>query len=400
MQLVSIAAGRDHTCGIGTDSIAYCWGSRNPGRAVTDPCVWNGQPCSVTPQAVAGGQRFVALAEGRGRLDCGLAASGAAYCWGSLYAEDIGLWGSAVPEPLGTALQFSAIGSGLQHTCGLDLQGQVWCWGANYMGTLGTGAPWGPGPEYSLDPLLAGEGAAFTSIAVGGAHSCAKNEAGQLFCWGDNTTGQLGGGLSPVDHECNSAHWSRDGFCEASPRGVYGGFVFTAVSGGWDHTCGVTEGTLLCWGANGAGQLGATTSQYTCPVLRGGTQPCAPYPVRVGFPFASADMPVVAVATGEGHTCALTGAGTIYCWGRNDRGQLGIGAVGDRALPTPVALDGITFRALTAALDHTCALAANGDAYCWGNNSGGQLGDGTTVDRSAPVRVRRPAQGSASSSAH
>jgi alpha-tubulin suppressor-like RCC1 family protein len=136
----------------------------------------------------------------------------------------------------------------------------------------------------------------------------------------------------------------------------------------------VTAGTLVCWGANGSGQLGATTSQDECPGWAGiGTQPCAPYPVHVGL----SEQQVITVAAGGAHTCALSADGTAYCWGANDHGQLGIGASGNRAAPTPVAAEGIAFRELTA-------------AYCWGSNSDGQLGDGTTTDRSAPVRVRRP----------
>ena len=383
MQLVHIVAGDEHTCGIGTDSLAYCWGSDNIGRTVADSCS-SGLVCSAIPGPVAGGHRFVALTADQSwfGLDCGLTASGAAYCWGEVGWMDVTVWGSVVPVPYATTLQFSALSSGGRHTCGLDLQRHIWCWGENFWAQLSTGV-W----DGTEDPQLVAGEAIFTFLSAGRTHTCAGNEAGQLLCWGDNTDGQLGSGLPVEDLGCG---WYTGDRCEANPRGVHGGWVFTAVGAGWYHTCGVTAGTLACWGANGAGQLGATTSQHTCPVRGEGTQPCAPYPVHVGFPLPSSDLQVTAVAAGGAHTCALTATGTAYCWGANDHGQLGIGASGNRAAPTPVAAEGIAFHELTAGHDHTCGIATDGDAYCWGNNSDGQLGDGTTTDRWAPVRVRRP----------
>lgn len=387
MQFVHIAAGSKHTCGIGTDSLAYCWGSDNIGRTVADSCP-SGLVCHAIPGPVAGGHKFVALTAGQSwfGLDCGLTASDGAYCWGEVGGTDVITWSSDVPMAYAPTIQFLALSSGGRHTCGMDLQRHIWCWGENFWSQLGVGVD-NDSIELSEDPQLVGGGAIFTSLAAGARHACAGNEAGQLLCWGDNTDGQLGSGLPVEDLRCGLFTGDR---CEANPRGVHGGYAFTALSAGWDHTCGVTAGTLVCWGANGAGQLGATTSQYTCPVRGAGNQPCAPYPVHVGFPLPSSDLQVTAVAAGGAHTCALTADGTAYCWGSNEHGQLGIGTAGDRGAPTLVAAEGIAFRALTAAYDHTCGIATNGDAYCWGNNSDGQLGDGTTIDRSAPVRVRRP----------
>lgn len=382
MQLVHIAAGDEHTCGIGTDSLVYCWGSDNIGRTVADSCP-SGLVCHAIPGSVAGGHKFVALTADQSwhGLDCGLTASGDAYCWGEVGSTDVTTWGSVVPVPYATTLQFSALSSGGRHTCGIDLQQHIWCWGENFWAQLGTRV-YGDSIEGTEDPQLVGGGAIFTSLSAGGSHTCAGNEAGQLLCWGDNAFGQLGSGLPVEDHGCG---WYTGDRCEANPRGVHGGWVFTAFSAGAHHSCGVTAGTLVCWGANDAGQLGATTSQRTCPFW-GATQPCEPYPVHVGL----SEQQVIAVAAGGAHTCALSAAGTAYCLGANNHGQLGIGASGNRAAPTPVAVEGIAFRALTAAYEHTCGIATNGDAYCWGNNSGGQLGDGTTTDRWAPVRVRRP----------
>src|SRR5438445_10237670 len=102
---------------------------------------------------------------------------------------------------------------------------------------------------------------------------------------------------------------------------------------------------------------------------------------------------VAAGGAGRGwHTCAVTTDGTIYCWGFNGNGQLGDGTRTNRAVPALVqAPAGVTFQAVSAGGQHTCAVASTGDAYCWGRNEFGRLGDGTAVDRTLPVRVAAPA---------
>jgi alpha-tubulin suppressor-like RCC1 family protein len=382
MQLASIAAGYDHTCGIGTDSLAYCWGSGNLGGAVADSACGAGLVCHAVPAPVAGGQRFKTLTVGV-RLDCGLTAAGAAWCWGDVGGWDFITWSSTSPVAYAEPLRFTAIASGYSHTCGLDAQQQLWCWGANLNGELGIGVG-GYDTEYTEEPLLAAGGAVFTSIVAGGKHTCAANEVGQLLCWGFNADGQLGSLAAEPGLVCPF------GPCETHPQGVHGGWIYTAVSAGWHHTCGLTSGLLVCWGANGAGQLGASASSDVCPPVESPGEPCAPYPVYVDFPPGFGDAQVVSVAAGGDHTCALTSAGAAWCWGSNAHGQLGIGVAGDRATPTLVAADTVTFRALSAGNAHTCGIATNGDAWCWGGNAGGQLGDGTTTDRLQPVRVRRP----------
>ena len=379
-QVASIAAGAYSTCAIGTDTLTYCWGYGNVGRPAGEWCSGLRGCGDSIPKPVVGAMRFVSLAAG-GRLACGLVTSGTAYCWGGVGSIDAGAWSSAVPVPYPGAPPFTAISSGRMHTCGLDGQRHVWCWGTEMFGDLGAGDTL----EFSVEPVLAAGGADFSAVAAGGMHVCAANEAGQLLCWGNNTSGQVGSGLEAPRH-CGIFSFGR---CALTPQGVRGGWVYTAVSAGGDHTCGVTAGTLVCWGSNRYGQLGTATNVLdSCGDIS--PWPCAPYPGHVGFPTADADDPIVAVAAGEAHTCALTTTGSAYCWGGNDYGQLGTGAEGDRAIPTRVAADGIAFRALSTGAYHTCGLATNGDAYCWGSNRYSQLGDGTTTDRWQPVRVLHP----------
>ncbi|MBK9232333.1 MAG: hypothetical protein IPO15_16155 [Anaerolineae bacterium] len=142
--------------------------------------------------------------------------------------------------------------------------------------------------------------------------------------------------------------------------------IGAAVNAGADHTCAVTaDGGVKCWGVNDRGQLGdGTTEQRGAPVDVSGLM-----------------SGVVAVSAGRGHTCALTTAGGVKCWGSNEFGQLGDGT--GAAQLTPVDVVGLTagVTAISAGGEHTCALTTAGGPKCWGNNIHGQLGDGTTEER-------------------
>jgi alpha-tubulin suppressor-like RCC1 family protein len=150
------------------------------------------------------------------------------------------------------------------------------------------------------------------------------------------------------------------------------GSTFTALTARYQHTCGLTSaGTAYCWGDNSYGQIGdGTTTQRLTPVA-----------VQGGLVFT-------ALTGGGQHTCGRTSAGAAYCWGYNATGALGDGTSGPNRL-TPVAVQGgLVFTALTAGFIHTCGLTSAGAAYCWGDNSYGQLGDGTGTYRLTPVAVQ------------
>jgi alpha-tubulin suppressor-like RCC1 family protein len=214
--------------------------------------------------------------------------------------------------------------------------------------------------------------------------------------------------------------------CALTPVAVSGGFTFTQITGGGSHTCGLTaDGTAYCWGSGASGQLGdnSTSRQqtpvpvatglrfttidaganHTCGLTGDGTAYCwgsntrgqlgdgtvtsrsTPAAVSGGIAF---DM-IVAGGFDIGHTCGLAADGTAYCWGDNELGQLGIGSADVAVHPEPVPVSGgLSFTALTAGLDrHTCGLVSSGAAYCWGENAFGALGDGSATTRTTPVRV-------------
>jgi hypothetical protein len=209
------------------------------------------------------------------------------------------------------------------------------------------------------------------TVAAGWGHTCALTTAGGLKCWGNNGVGQLGDGTNTK---------------RTTPVDVVGLTSGVAtVAAGRDHTCAVTTaGGLKCWGWNNYGQLGDGTN--TGPELCNG-YPCSRTPVDV----VGLTSGVAAVAAGGFHTCALTTAGGLKCWGWNNFGQLGDGTNTDRW--TPVDVVGLTSGVATVAAGggateaHTCAVTTAGGLKCWGDNWSGQLGDGTAMDRWTPVDV-------------
>ena len=233
------------------------------------------------------------------------------------------------------------------------VDGGVQCWGLNGDGELGNNSI-----VSSLVPVQTiAAGSGVTAVATGAAHGCAVVNGG-VKCWGYNANGQLGNGSTtqstvPVDV---SGLTSNVGTIEA----------------GENHTCAITgSGGLKCWGYNGFGQLGnGSTTQSTVPVDVSGLT-----------------SGVSAVANGAFHTCAILTTGGVKCWGRNDQGQLGNGANAQQNVAVNVSSLSSGVKAIDAGYLHTCALLTNGGLKCWGYNPFGQLGDGGTTSRNVPADV-------------
>jgi len=144
-----------------------------------------------------------------------------------------------------------------------------------------------------------------------------------------------------------------------------------SVTAGASHTCGLTgDGATWCWGSDEFGQLGSDAIASVALL---------PTAVETETRFA-------AISAGGGHTCAVTESGELWCWGRNDFGQVGDGSQVNRSLPVLISSSS-DFAAVTAGQVHTCALTTQGAAHCWGRNNNGQLGEGTATDRSQPAPV-------------
>jgi alpha-tubulin suppressor-like RCC1 family protein len=243
-----------------------------------------------------------------------------------------------------------SLAAGGLHTCAVDTGGAAWCWGENSSGQLGRGTLF---PDSVPAPVVGGLG--LSSVVAGGAHSCGLTPAGAAWCWGANGEGQLGAGPGPN---------------RTAPVLVDGGHVFVSLALGGIHTCGLrADGALYCWGANFEGQLGTGTFEgVDVPTL-----------VTGGHTFST-------VSAGDGHTCAVRTDGALLCWGGNEGGRLGDGTVVTRAVPGVVANPG-PWTGVAAGGDHTCGLLASGAAMCWGRGAEGQLGHGAFGQVLAPVAV-------------
>jgi alpha-tubulin suppressor-like RCC1 family protein len=257
----------------------------------------------------------------------------------------------------------SAVSAGFDYSCALSSNGTIKCWGYNGEGELGNGSF-----TDSSSPVQVSGITDATAISAGNDHTCALISDGTVECWGDNTYGQLGNGTSVGQ--------------SSTPVQVTDITSATAISSGSSHSCALLSGgPVKCWGLNGNGELGNTT-----------TTTGSSTPVQVSG-LASATE----VSASSYDTCALISDGTVKCWGDNGEGQLGDGVTdhsngpdwsGNDFSPTPVQVSGITSASeVSAGGWHGCVLVSGGTVKCWGGNSNGELGNGTTSDSWTPVSV-------------
>jgi alpha-tubulin suppressor-like RCC1 family protein len=349
----------------------------------------------------------------RSATSCALTQSGGVYCWGGNGGGQLGNGTSGgghhpVPGPVkgvggsGNLTGVVAVGVNVNNVCALTQAGGVLCWGTGYGNTpVAVQGEDGSG-------ILSGVAA----IAVGGNHACALAQAGGVLCWGDNGAGQLGDGTTAN---------------RMAPAPVYGlSAGVAAIVAGEYHTCALTmAGAVQCWGGNGNGQLGdggtaqhltpvpvlglgtgvasiSSSAFHTCAVLQAGTAQCwgnnfsgqlgdgsatlGFIPVDVKGVGGSGTLSgLAAISAGSTSTCALTTAGTAYCWGSNGFRNLGDGTNAPSTTPVPV--QGLSARAVAIAAgdQHTCALSTVGAVQCWGSNDSGRLGNGTNVDSASPT---------------
>lgn len=347
-------------------------------------------PAAADPPPAAG---VVALAGGY-QHTCALRANATVKCWGQndngqLGLGDLAARGDALSETgaglpvvnLGTGRTATAIAAGYgSHTCAILDNAKVKCWGDNAYGQLGLGDTQdrGDGPGEMGDDLAyvdLGTGRTATAIAVGDNHTCALLDNGVLKCWG------FAYGLGAGSFEDRGDEPGEMG--DALPAVDLGtGRTAAAVSAGQYLTCALLDNaTVKCWGLNYRGGLGLgdTTKRGTSPGQMGDALPV----VDLGTGRTASQ-----VSVSGSYTCAVLDDASVKCWGRNDMAQLGLGDTQDRgdqpgemgdALPAVSLGSGRTATSVVTGFRHTCAVLGNGGLKCWGENTSGELGLGTTA---------------------
>ena len=415
---VQIAAGNNFTCVLTASDNVWCWGTNLKGQFGNGTLM---PASSATPvQSLASGQMLTAIYGGTNATTnvgylCGLKPvmgfGVVPLCWGydgdGQTGNQTTLPAVVTPTPALNITNVISIGLGPAHMVALYGDNSEMGWGDFGNGKLGDGTSVG-----SLTSVARGASIPnATSVAAGGAHSCAISGANHtVSCWGDNSFGQLGNSLVGINYSA------------PDPTTITNA---SKLELGDNFSCALkSTGHVVCWGGNEHGQVGANSGGayfdtpqtlgltnivdiavgqfHACAVDNTGAVYCwgdstfrqlgdAPVMASYQAPALIADAPpnVVAVAAGARHTCVLTQAHEIYCWGANSDGQLGMGltdgtryfaaqsmpvmGVGTIAdLPVAITAGGINSGS-------TCAITQSGAVYCWGDNANGQLGTGDTV---------------------
>lgn len=245
----------------------------------------------------------------------------------------------------------SVVNIAQNHACALFANGAAWCWGQGSNGKLGNGLN-----TDSSTPVAVSGGYRYLSLSSGEAHTCGVTNTGAAYCWGTDAEGRLGTGATGN---------------RSAPTIVTGGHLFRSLATGRTHSCGiVTDFSGYCWGDNTNTKLGCGPA---CPTTS------TPTAVSGGYKF-------IQISAGDEHSCGVTSAGAIYCWGDNASGQLGNGGGADSNVPVFVS-SSEKFINVSAGAQHSCAVSSGGGAYCWGANGSGQLGDGTNTPSGLPVFI-------------
>lgn len=391
----AVTVGLRHACALTPQGAVLCWGDNGDGQLGDGTTVQHATPALVIGLT----QPIRAIAAGD-QHTCALDSAGAVRCWGSNASGALGNGSSAAQSTtpaLVTGLSGGvvAIAAGGSTTCAAMASGGAVCWGANSSGQIGDGSTMNRSAPSATTGVLGGVLAGATSLAPAGDHTCLIAAGGSVECSGDDTNGALG----------NGGNESVDTFVAS---GLMSDVV--AVTASLAVTCAlIDDGTVRCWGFGGDGELGNGISEASA----------TPVPV-IGL------SGVTGLAAGLDHVCAVTGSG-VSCWGDvtgadltggrvigstggdgsdgsdgsggdgsgSDGGEASVGSgpadAGDAGATSPLTAASVVgipggIKSVAAG-GGTCAITAAGAVLCWGDNTYGELGDGTTTPRAAPVAV-------------
>ncbi len=343
-----IAGGNWSSLSLKSDGTVWAWGYNSNGQlgdgTTTD---------RAAPVQVSGLSGITAVSAGEDSYSLALKSDGTVWAWGSNIYHELGAGVSSdqyTPVQVLDLSGVTAVAAAVAHSLALKSDGTVWAWGLNSDGELGDGTTINRTTPVQVSGL-----SNITAVSAENGHSLALRSDGTVWAWGSNNVGQLGDGTTTN---------------RTTPVQVGGlsGVTITALAAGWIYSLALaSDGTVWAWGSNNMGQLGdGTTTNRTTPVQVGGLSG------------------VTAVASAYESSLALKSDGTVWAWVYNTHGELGDGTTSKR--PTPVHVRGLSgVRAVAAGDRHGLAQKSDGTVWAWGVNSHGQLGDGTTTERHTPV---------------
>lgn len=390
-----LGAGGYHACAVTDSGGVKCWGVNGNGQlgngSTTGPgtCTYYDTAstetttlaCGMTPVDVSSLSSGVAKVVSGGYFSCALTTAGGVKCWGSNLYGQLGngsTTASSVPVNVsGLTSGVTALSAGMNHVCALMSAGGVKCWGNNEYGKLGDGSSTGPqtcndgtnNVACSQTPVnVSGLTGAVTVVSAGLEFTCGLISGGTIECWGRNTWGSLGDGSTT------------DSTYPVSVIEIVSGATALSSSPNGYFSCAVVSGAAKCWGSNDYDSLGVSnsTTEYC-----NGSDPCSKIPINV----TGLTTGVTGLSAGTYHACALVTGGGVKCWGYNSDGELGNGGTIDSY--TPVNAVGLTSGAAQISMGFffSCARTTMSALKCWGNNFWGQIGDGTTNQRTTPTDV-------------
>ena len=313
---------------------------------------------------------------------CAIALNGRAYCWGSGNSGKLGNGSTAssrVPVAVNTSgvlagKTIKQISAGENHTCAIASDNRAYCWGSNKNGQLGNGSTADSRVPVAVNTSGVLVGKTIKEVTTGGFHTCALDTSSKMYCWGLNSSGRLGGGLTSILSNVPVA---------VNMSGALAGKTIKQMSTGYSSTCAIaSDNRAYCWGSGNNGQLG------------NGSTADSRVPVAVNMSGALVGKTIKQILAGGDHGCVVASDDKMYCWGLNNNGELGNNSSVNSSVPVAVNADGVlagkTIRQMSAGFSSTCAVDSGYGIYCWGYNSNGQLGNNSTNNSRVPTYVYVP----------
>ncbi len=363
-----------HACAIISSGQTYCWGRNTSGQLGNNSQIDSSLPVAVSMIGALTGKTMKSIKPGISHT-CGISSDDLAYCWG--YGQYVvnSPGGSLVPVSVDVSGNLAgktikSISSSDYYICVVASDDRAYCWGDGPDGQLGNIYTNTNSGALPVDTSGVMSGKTIVSITAGQSHTCALDSNGLAYCWGNNGYGQLGDGTTT----------NRPLPVAVSMTGGLAGKTIKAIAASSHKTCAIASDNLeYCWGDNTFGMLGDNT----------GTNRSVPTAVYTGGALSGKTIKMI--APGTQHSCAIASDDKAYCWGFGGMGALGdaIGSTTSEAVAvsTSGVLSGKTIKSIVSGTSSSCVVASDNQVYCWGWNTYGQLGDGTTNNSNAPVRV-------------